>query len=289
MEDFTFDGIRIAYLKRGDSGPPVVLLHNAGSSHLIWTAQTTALARNHRVYALDLPGYGSSDQPADGFTLARYAELVHAFLLHHELTDVRLIGNCLGSAISLTLARTHPGLVHAVVAINPLTESTAMRGDLGAAARLTRALPDSGARALFGWHTPKWFARTTIRTWFSSGRAYRECPYVQPLSDGFPARALVGLVRDLGSFAALDSWPDRDSMPPVCTIWGVENRILSAAAGRTLNEQLRPDRAEWLDRCGHVPMLERAPEVTAIITGFLESTSSDTHRSARTRRRASTG
>ncbi|WP_327142902.1 alpha/beta fold hydrolase [Nocardia sp. NBC_01327] len=268
MENFEFDGIRIAYLQQGDEGPAVVFLHNAGSSHLIWTPQITALAGRYRVYALDLPGYGSSDQPADGFTLERYTELVRQFLLAHELTDVGLVGNCLGSAISLTLARRNPGLVRAVVAINPLTESTAMHGDLGALARITRGLPALGARVLGGWHTPKWFARSTIRSWFSSGRSYRECPYVAPLSDGFPARALVGLVRDLSAFTALDQWPDRDQLPPICTIWGTENRILSSAAGRTLNAQLRPDRAEWLDRSGHVPMLERAPEVTAIVTDF---------------------
>lgn len=268
MQEFEFDGTRIAYLQRGDDGPPVVMLHNAGASHLIWTPQLTALARDYRVYALDLPGYGSSDQPAAGYTLERYTELVRQFLIQHELSGVGLVGNCLGSAISLTLARRNPHLVRAVVAINPLTESTAMHGDLGAAARLTRALPNAGARVLGGWHTPRWFARSTIRTWFSNGRAYRECPYVTPLAAGFPARALVGLVRDLSSFAALDHWRDRDILPPTCTIWGTENRILSADAGRTLNTHLHPDREEWLDASGHVPMLERSPEVTAIIAEF---------------------
>ncbi|WP_330184192.1 alpha/beta hydrolase [Nocardia sp. NBC_01503] len=279
MENFAYDGTRLSYLQRGDSGPPVVMLHNAGSSHVIWTPQITALARKYRVYALDLPGYGSADQPESGYTLDRYAELVRQFLLDRQLSRVAMVGNCLGSAISLTLARRYPELFRAVVAINPLTESTAMHGDLRVPARITRGLPDPAARALFDWHTPKWFARGTIRSWFSSGRAYRECPYVQPLSAGFPARALVGLVRDLSCFAALDDWPDREQLPPVCTIWGTENRVLSAAAGRTLNAQLRPERAEWLDRCGHVPMLERAPEVTAIITEFLATTdATDSHR-----------
>ncbi|APA94647.1 alpha/beta fold hydrolase [Nocardia seriolae] len=112
-------------------------------------------------------------------------------------------------------------------------------------------------------------ARRTARSWFTTRRAYRECPYVAPLSAGFPARALIYLVRDLGSFAALDDWPDRAELPPTCVIWGNQNRVLSAATGRTVNAALRPDRAEYLDGCGHVPMLERGPEVTAIITEFL--------------------
>ncbi|MFE2993898.1 alpha/beta fold hydrolase [Nocardia sp. NPDC059246] len=269
MEDFTFEGTRMAYVRQGESGPPVVMLHSAGSSHLIWTPQIAALSRAYRVYAVDLPGYGASSRPADGYTLERYTELIRAFIEHHELTEVGLVGNCVGSAVGLTLARRHPELIRAVVAINPLTESTAMHGDWRQAARLARALPDDSARKLSGWHTPRWVARRTARSWFTTRRAYRECPYVAPLSSGFPARALIYLVRDLSSFATLDDWPDRDGLPPICVIWGNQNRVLSAAAGRTVNARLRPDRAEYLDGCGHVPMLERAPDVTAIITEFL--------------------
>ncbi|MVU79918.1 alpha/beta fold hydrolase [Nocardia sp. ET3-3] len=270
MEQFIFDGTRIAYTRQGETGPPVVMLHSAGSSHLIWTAQMAALSRDYRCYAVDLPGYGESDKPLDGYTLERYTELICAFLLQHGLTDAGLIGNCVGSAVSLTLARRYPELFRAVIAINPLTESTAMHGNWRQGARLARRLPDGTARVLSDWHTPRWVARRTARSWFTTRRAYRECPYVAPLSSsGFPARALIYLVRDLSSFAALDDWPDRADLPPVCVIWGNQNRVLSAAAGRTVNARLRPDRAEYLDGCGHVPMLERAPEVTAIVTDFL--------------------
>ncbi|MFC9994392.1 alpha/beta fold hydrolase [Nocardia sp. NPDC127526] len=269
MEQFRFEGIRVAYMRRGESGPPVVLLHQAGGSHLIWMPQITALARKYRVHALDLPGYGASDKPAGGYGLELYVNTVRQFLRWNELTDVALVGNCVGAATSLTLARRYPAMVRAVVAINPLTESTAMQGEQGLPARLTRGMPALGVRAVQRVHTPKWLARSAMRYWFSSRRAFRESPYVGALSAGFPVRALTGLVRDLDSFAALDEWPDRAALPPVCTIWGTRNRVLSAAAGRALNEKLRPERAEWLDGCGHVPMLERHAEVTAIIDEFL--------------------
>ncbi|WP_405487304.1 alpha/beta fold hydrolase [Nocardia sp. NBC_00511] len=270
MEEFTFDGTTMAFVRQGDCGPPVLMIHSAGSSHLIWTAQLAALAADHRVYAVDLPGYGASDRPQSGYTLERYTALIDAFVREQSLEGAALVGNCVGSAISLTLARRHPGRFRAVVAVNPLTESTAMHGDWRQAARVTRGVSDRTAHALSRWHTPRWFARRTARSWFFSGRAYRECPYIAPLSAGFPARALIYLVRDLTAFAALDDWPDRAALPPLCVIWGNQNQVLSAVAGHTLNvTALHPDRAEYLDGCGHVPMLERSAAVTAIVTEFL--------------------
>ncbi|MGW4244891.1 alpha/beta fold hydrolase [Nocardia sp. NPDC004722] len=274
MEQYECDGVRISYIRRGENGPPVVLLHHAGAAHVVWMPQIQVLARQYRVYALDLPGYGSSgrtlaNDPVRGFTLARYTELIHRFLVDQELTDVSLIGNCLGGAITLNTTRRHPELIRAAVAMNPLTESTVLYGRLGAAARLDRAAPEAVIAALEGWHTPRWLARATVRYWFTRRRAFRACPYTGALSAGYPAGSLLRVIRDLPSFAALDDWPDRDALPPICTIWGSRNRVLSASAGRALNERLRPDRAEFIADGGHVPMLEQAPRVTAILTEFL--------------------
>ncbi|TLF72587.1 alpha/beta fold hydrolase [Nocardia cyriacigeorgica] len=271
MQRFEFETTRIAYLERG-SGPAVVLLHNAGSSHVIWRAQIEALARDRHVYALDLFGYGQSGRPADGYTLDRYADMLEQFLRNRGIASAAVVGNCLGSATGLTVARRSPGLIDAVVACNPLTESTALAGDLGPLARLARHTPSLGVQAVRALTLPRWSVAATVRLWFSDGQRFAaERATVDDIAC-WPPRALLGLVKDLKSYAALDEWSDADraAMPPVCTIWGEENRVLSAEAGRELNQRLRPTRAEFLARSGHVPMLERPDEVTSIVRAFLD-------------------
>ena len=57
------EGLRTRYLTAGDKGPPLVLLHGVGTSAGEWCWVLPGLARNHRVYAIDLPGYDGSYEP----------------------------------------------------------------------------------------------------------------------------------------------------------------------------------------------------------------------------------
>ncbi|NEW48078.1 alpha/beta fold hydrolase [Nocardia cyriacigeorgica] len=271
MQRFEFEDTHVAYLERG-SGTAVVFLHNAGSSHVIWRSQIEALATSRQIYALDLFGYGESGRPGDGYSLDRYAAMIERFLDDRGIASAAFVGNCLGSAISLTVARRAPDRVDAVVACNPLTESTALAGDLGPLARLARHTPSIGATAVSAVTLPRWSIDAIVRFWFSDGKAFAADRSIVNDITRWPARALLGLVKDLKSYAALDKWSDvdRDALPPVCTIWGADNRVLSAESGRVLNQKLQPHRAEFLARSGHVPMLERSDEVTSIITEFLD-------------------
>ena len=45
------------------TGPPVVLLHGLGATKASFLPTVAALAENHRVIAMDLPGFGESDKP----------------------------------------------------------------------------------------------------------------------------------------------------------------------------------------------------------------------------------
>ena len=51
---------RIHYERWGERGTPVVLVHGFAESTLAWSLTAPELARTHRVYALDLPGFGYS-------------------------------------------------------------------------------------------------------------------------------------------------------------------------------------------------------------------------------------
>ncbi len=50
----------VKYVDFGGKGPPMVLVHGLGGSSVNWFAVGGGLARDHHVYAIDLPGFGRS-------------------------------------------------------------------------------------------------------------------------------------------------------------------------------------------------------------------------------------
>ena len=56
----------IRYQQAGDRGPALVLIHGFGASSDHWRKNLDTLAHTHRVYALDLLGFGHSAKPTPG-------------------------------------------------------------------------------------------------------------------------------------------------------------------------------------------------------------------------------
>lgn len=283
MHSFEFRGLPVRYLRQG-RGEPALLIHNGGTSSAIWQGVLPRLAETHEVFALDLPGFGASPQPRPGYQLENLIDLLERFIEVHQLAPVRLVGNCMGSAMALGLAtRQHP-LVHSMVLINPLTEATFAAGWLGSTLRLRKRAPALSHRLYRGLGKltlPALVGEQALAFQFGRiGRALRlqQMPELQAcFTRKGQVESLLGVLDDVANYARFDSLEAEADLPPLCTIWGLENRVLSAAAGRRLNERLRPQRQEWLKGCGHLAMLERPEEVADIIRNFFAETAQRRH------------
>jgi pimeloyl-ACP methyl ester carboxylesterase len=113
------DGKTIHYTVEG-SGPALVFVHGFGGSTDAWKKLTPLLAPQYTVYALDLPGFGLSDKPADAsYSMPAQADIVCALINALKLERVALIGHSMGGVIVADAARKLPEKINRLVLIEP--------------------------------------------------------------------------------------------------------------------------------------------------------------------------
>ena len=142
-------GVRLRYAVAGDPGaPPVVLLHGLADSWYSFARVLPALARTHRVYALDQRGHGASERPTAGYTMTGMADDVLAFLDALDIPRAALVGHSMGSFVARHVATRAPDRVSRLVLVGSgLRGATAATRTLPALfAPLPDAVPDAFAR-----------------------------------------------------------------------------------------------------------------------------------------------
>jgi pimeloyl-ACP methyl ester carboxylesterase len=99
----------LEYRERG-SGPPVVFAHGAAVNGDLWRRVAPELAGDRRCIVPDLPLGGHSIPLNDGPDLSLFgaADVLASFLDALDLTDVALVANDTGGAISQALVGRHP-------------------------------------------------------------------------------------------------------------------------------------------------------------------------------------
>lgn len=93
------------YPARDDqNNPPILLIHGFGGDQNNWLFNISELVAQHTVYAIDLPGHGSSSKSVGSGTLQELAQSVSAMMDSVNLQKAHLVGHSLGAAIAVQLA-----------------------------------------------------------------------------------------------------------------------------------------------------------------------------------------
>ena len=262
LESADVHGFRIRYLRRGEGGESAILIHGFGGDLNSWMFNHESLVSSHSVYALDLPGHGSSSKQVGDGSLEGFARILEGFLDAIGVRKAHIVGHSMGGAVAAIFALNHPErclslTLIASAGLGPEIDGEYIRGFVSATRR-------NDLRP----HLEKLFADSRLIT-------------RQLVDDTLKYKRLDGVESALRTIASQFCPSDRQSVilreqiieskMPVLVIWGSEDRIIPVSHAMNLPQHVR---AELLPGYGHMVQMEAASKVNMVIHSFWESKAS---------------
>lgn len=121
----------ISVVTMGDEGSPVFLIPGLASPRAVWDGIAPKLAETHRVYLVQVNGFGGDDVGAnrdaglfDGIT----ADL-DGYIRAHNIKDPAIIGHSIGGLLAMMMGTRYPGETGRVMVVDALPFFSLLLGD----------------------------------------------------------------------------------------------------------------------------------------------------------------
>jgi pimeloyl-ACP methyl ester carboxylesterase len=98
---------------------PLLFIHGYGAMIEHWNQNIPAFEKSHRIYAMDLIGFGQSEKPNVRYSLELFALQIEAFMQLKNLKQVVIVGHSMGAASGIVYAHFNPSRVRALLLANP--------------------------------------------------------------------------------------------------------------------------------------------------------------------------
>ena len=247
------NGAKVAYRTWGSHGSPIVLVHGFAESTYAWSALGPLLGRDHRVYALDLFGFGYT-QRVGPYTLDAWTNEVISFMKAFDLKRPMIVGHSLGAAVAANVALRYPNTVAGIVLAD---------GD---------ALPAGGPPSWVRSLLVNPFLTSAFRIVTGSGRmvgnilATAYGPSQPPVTPDLVARwvdpfkvqgseaAIEAMVHSAAGIPGLSRSQLAQIKVPAVVIWGSEDSLDPITAGRETARLLHTG-FRLLPGAGHLSMM----------------------------------
>jgi pimeloyl-ACP methyl ester carboxylesterase len=261
------------YLEAG-AGPPVVLLHGLGATNASMLPTLAELARDHRVLAPDLPGFGDSGKPVRAYHPGFFARWLAAFLDAVGTPRAILVGNSMGGRIAIEAGLCMPERVEALVLFAPSLAFKRFRE----ATPLVRLLAaELGAMPMI---MPRPIVMTALRLMFAKPERLADAWY-DAAADEFQRvfatprgrMAFFSAAREIYLEEAHGESGFWDRLPalrrPALFLWGDADQLVPCRFARHVEAVLEHAESVVLPDCGHVPQFEHPLRTHALVRAFL--------------------
>lgn len=292
-------GLQVYYRTAGERGFPVLLVHGGGSdfSGFSWKYTIEALAGDHRVIAVDLPGYGQSRKPNLSFAyfdrlgidLKQYPRMgwknerinpfwfhihfVKAFLDALGLEKVNLAGISMGGGIALGFTLNYSAYVRKLILVDSHGLGETLPGF---------KLMYLFTRIPFLYEILRWFFQHSrklvalgMRQLIYSKKAMND----EIIEDAWKTLKDSGMHETWKAFQLCEILPTRfrthftGKLPeinvPVLIVHGDKDRIIPVSWVVRAQRLIPNSKLVVFEECGHLPPREKPGEFVQLLSDFL--------------------
>ena len=232
--------------------PPVILIHGAGCNHLYWPPEIRRL-KNHRIYAIDLPGHGKSSGIGRQ-SIADYARDILDFMEAIKINKAIFVGHSMGGAIALWLGIHNPS-------------RTLGLGLIGTAPRL-RVSHDIIANSAVEATQPI-AIKTILDLAFGMATDHR----IKEVAGQRMAEIRFPVMH--GDFLACDIFDETNVQgkvkAPTLIVCGSDDRMTPMRYSEIMHTRIKKSELQIIYGAGHMVMLEQPTTVANLLDTFLES------------------
>ena len=254
VETADVGGRKISYAGAGADGDVILLVHGYGGDRNSWLFLQEPLAARYRVYALDLPGHGTSAKDVGDGALGVLADAVTGVLDALGAARAHLVGHSMGGAVVLAVAARDPGRIASLTLIAP----SGFGAEINAG--YLRGFADAQTRRELKPVVSQLFADDSLvtRQLVDDVLAYKRLDGVDEALHALVDALLDGDAQRAEGTAAVAAL---GGAVPVTVVWGSADRIIPAAQAEAVTGAVR----HLIDGAGHMPHMERPGEVQAAI------------------------
>ncbi len=228
---------------------PIVFLHGLVGINEHWDGVAQRLAGESRCLQLQVP---LLDLDHDDCSVEGVTAITARFLTEYVREPAVLAGNSFGGHVALRLAIERPELVRALV----LTGSSGLF-----------------ERTLFGAFVMRpsreWVSNKISELFFDPANVWES-----DIDRAFAAlthRSCVKAMVRLSKSAKSDHLGERLNKvsKPTLLLWGKNDLITPPDIAEEFHSLIQGSKLQWIDRCGHAPMMERPDEFAGGLKAFL--------------------
>lgn len=241
------DGFK--YIEEGE-GDVLLLLHGLFGALSNWDDVTNAFKSQYRVVIPLLPIYELPLLTTGVTTLAKY---LLKFVKYKQLRNINLLGNSLGGHVALIFTLSNPEYVKALV----LTGSSGLyENSFGGSFPRRESYDFIQEKVAFTFYDPAMASKELVDDVFATVNDRNRVIRILAM-----AKSAIrhNMAKDLYKITI-----------PVCLIWGRNDKVTPPDVAEEFHQLLPNSELNWIDKCGHAPMMERPEEFNFHLKKFLD-------------------